>query len=73
MTNETKIQAQIIFNAIKAMSAAYEQMHGEENDEIDSILYSVDCMMAPGGDFDDAEILETCFDCLQMATESFLN
>ncbi len=71
MTNETKIQAQIIFNAIKAMSAAYEQMHGEENDEIDSILYSVDCMM--NGDFDDAEILETCFDCLQMATESFLD
>lgn len=71
MTNETKIQAQIIFNAIKAMSAAYEQMHGDENDEIDSILYSVDCMM--NGDFDDAEILETCFDCLQMATESFLN
>ena len=71
MTNETKIQAQVIFNAIKAMSAAYEQMHGEENDEIDSILYSVDCMMY--GDFEDAEILETCVDCLQMATESFLN
>ena len=31
MTNETKIQAQVIFNAIMAMSAAYEQMHGEEN------------------------------------------
>ena len=71
MTNETKIQAQVIFNAIKAMSAAYEQMHGEENDEIDSILYSVDCMMH--GDFEDAEILETCVDCLQMATESFLD
>lgn len=71
MTNETKIQARVIFNAIKDMSAAYEQMHGEENDEIDSILYSVDCMM--NGDFDDAEILETCFDCLQMATESFNN
>lgn len=71
MTNETKIQAQIIFNAIKAMSSAYEQIHGDENDELDSILYSVDCMMH--GDFSDAEILETCFDCLQMATESFLN
>ena len=71
MTNETKIQAQVIFNAIKAMSAAYEQMHGEENDEIDSILYSVDCMMH--GDFEDVEIIETCVDCLQMATESFLN
>ena len=71
MTNETKIQAQVIFNAIKAMSAAYEHMHGEENDEIDSILYSVDCMMH--GDFEDVEIIETCVDCLQMATESFLN
>ena len=72
MTNETKIQAQVIFNAIKAMSAAYEQMHGEENDEIDSILYSVYLAME-SDDMTDAEILEMCFDCLQLATESFEN
>ena len=72
MTNETKNQAQIIFNAINAMIVAYEQMHDVENDELSSIIYSVYTAME-SDDMTDAEILEMCFDCLEMATESFQN
>ena len=71
MTNETKIQAQIIFNAINAMIVADQKMHDVENDELSSIIYSVYSAME-SDDMTDAEILEMCFDCLQMATESFL-
>jgi hypothetical protein len=72
MTNETKKQAQIIFDAINAMIVAYEQMHGVENDELSSIIYSVHTIMSID-EFTDAEVLETCFSCLQMATDSFAN
>jgi hypothetical protein len=71
MTNETKNQAQIIFNAINAMLVAYEQ-NGEENDELSSILYSVYAAME-SDDMTDAEIIELCIDCLELATESFQN
>ena len=72
MTNETKNQAQIIFNAINAMCVAYEQMHGDENDELSSIIYSVHLAME-SDDMTDAEIIDLCIDCLEMATESFQN
>ena len=72
MTIETKNQAQIIFNAINAMYVAYEQMHGDENDELSSFLYSVHVAME-SDDMTDAEIIELCIDCLEMATESFQN
>jgi len=72
MTIETKNQAQIIFNAINAMIVADAQMHDVENDELSSILYSVHTAME-SDDMTDAEILEMCFDCLEMATESFQN
>ena len=71
MTNETKNLAQIIFNAINAMLVAYEQ-NGEENDELSSILYSVYAAME-SDDMTDAEIIELCIDCLELATESFQN
>jgi len=71
MTNETKNLAQIIFNAINAMLVAYEQ-NGEENDELSSILYSVYAAMQ-SDDMTDAEIIELCIDCLELATESFQN
>jgi len=71
MTNETKNQAQIILNAINAMLVAYEQ-NGEENDELSSILYSVYAAMQ-SDDMTDAEIIELCIDCLELATESFQN
>jgi hypothetical protein len=71
MTNETKNQAQIIFNAINAMLVAYEQ-NGEENDELSSIIYSVHAAME-SDDMTDAEIIELCIDCLELATESFQN
>ena len=72
MTKETKVQAQIIFNAINAMIVADAKMNDVENDELSSIIYSVYLAME-SDDMTDAEILEMCFDCLQMATESFLN
>lgn len=73
MKKETKVQAQIIFDAISAMLVAYEKINGEETgDELDSILYSVHVVLTEPG-FTDAEILEMCFDCLQLATESFQN
>jgi hypothetical protein len=71
MTNETKNLAQIIFNAINAMLVAYEQ-NGEENDELSSIIYSVHAAME-SDDMTDAEIIELCIDCLELATESFQN
>jgi len=71
MTNETKNQAQIILNAINAMLVAYEQ-NGKENDELSSILYSVYAAMQ-SDDMTDAEIIELCIDCLELATESFQN
>ena len=72
MTKETKVQAQIIFNAINAMIVADAKMNDVENDELSSIIYSVYLAME-SDDMTDAEILEMCFDCLQLATESFLN
>ena len=72
MTKETKVQAQIIFNAINAMIVADVKMNDVENDELSSIIYSVYLAME-SDDMTDAEILEMCFDCLQMATESFEN
>ena len=72
MTKETKVQAQIIFNAINAMIVADAKMNDVENDELSSIIYSVYLAME-SDDMTDAEILEMCFDCLQMATESFEN
>ncbi len=72
MTNETKNQAQIIFNAINAMCVAYEQIHNDENDELSSFLYSVHVAME-SDDMTDAEIIDYCIDCLEMATESFQN
>jgi len=70
MTKETKVQAQIIFNAINAMIVADAKMNDVENDELSSIIYSVYLAME-SDDMTDSEILEMCFDCLQMATESF--
>jgi len=72
MTKETKVQAQIIFNAINAMIVADAKMNDVENDELSSIIYSVHLAME-SNDMTDSEILEMCFDCLQMATESFEN
>ena len=72
MTKETKVQAQIIFNAINAMIVADVKMNDVENDELSSIIYSVYLAME-SDDMTDAEILEMCFDCLQLATESFEN
>ena len=72
MTKETKVQAQIIFNAINAMIVADAKMNDVENDELSSIIYSVYLAME-SDDMTDAEILEMCFDCLQLATESFEN
>ena len=72
MTKETKVQAQIIFNAINAMIVADAKMNDVENDELSSIIYSVYLAME-SDDMTDAEILEMCFDCLQIATESFEN
>ena len=72
MTNETKIQAQTIIDAIRLMATTYEKVTGTENDELDSILYSVHVVMTSDG-FDDAEILATAFGCLQMATMQMQN
>ena len=72
MTKKTKVQAQIIFNAINAMIVADAKMNDVENDELSSIIYSVYLAME-SDDMTDAEILEMCFDCLQLATESFEN
>ena len=72
MTKETKVQAQIIFNAINAMIVADAKMNDVENDELSSIIYSVYLAME-SDDMTAAEILEMCFDCLQLATESFEN
>ena len=72
MTNETKIQAQTIIDAIRLMATTYEKVTGTENDELDSILYSVHVVMTSDG-FDDAEILGTAFGCLQMATMQMQN
>jgi len=73
MKNETRVQVQIIFNAINAMYVAYEKINGEETaDELDSILYSVHVVLNEPG-FADEERIETAFDCLQMATELFKN